>query len=426
MKDLHDTQRLPVSMAAADIPAGVTIVFDRGYAIDTVLECCRGVAALWVFMFHIADMFEAISPGLFALAKLGHYGVPLFFAISGYCMFASAESTLSKHQTGANFLKRRCMRVLPPFWLSVLVVLAMPFIIAMISAAKSGRYEWPQTAWMAFSVADWAQLLTLTRAIFRGGDAAQAAFSPVNAVYWTLAIEMQFYLVLAGALYFKPKWKRVVLIILCLSLATLTSEYISAAVFLPYWPAFVLGMGLRIAHLKGFTPAWAFGARETLFSFIGTVLLLGISAVLLLSAPLGIVHAPLPGILGFTGVAFASILVLWGLGGVEHGIRYSGPALRTWRPAYWALFPLCWVGQSSYSLYLLHGKINQLPAMVIRQFLSERNLAYPLLTMVFTAALCFVFYTLFEKPFQHGGSFHLAGKCAAAAIAGNKQPQQMN
>lgn len=390
---------------------------DKGYAINTVLECCRGVAALWVFMFHIADMFEPISPGLFALASVGHYGVPLFFAISGYCMYASAESTLAKRRNGASFLSRRCMRVLPPFWLSVLVVLATPFIIALISAAKSGRYEWPNAPWMAFSLEDWAQLLTLTRAMFHGSGAAQAAFSPVNAVYWTLAIEMQFYIVLAAALYFKSAWKHIVVAILCLSLATLTWEFISAAFFLRYWPAFVLGMALRVAHVKGLTPASVFGRCETSFSLTGAVLVLGsLYAVLLLRMPFPLANGAIAGLFGFTGIAFASILLLWMLGGVEHGMRNSHSRGRFWRHAAWALLPLCWVGQSSYSLYLLHGKIYQVPAMVLRQFVPAQHLSYPLLTMMFTAALCFAFYALFEKPFQHGGAFHSAGQRAANAI----------
>ena len=421
LKDFPSAGRFEAAEEAVILPVGTGAVLDEGYAIDTVLECCRGVAALWVFMFHISDMFEGVSPSLFALASFGHYGVPLFFVISGYCMFASAESTLSKRRSGADFLGRRCMRVLPPYWLSVLVVLATPFIIALISAAKSGRYEWPHTAWMAFSLADWVQVLTLTRAIFNGSDAAQAAFSPVNAVYWTLAIEMQFYLVLAAALYFKSAWKRIVVAILCLSLATLTWELISAAIFLRYWPAFVLGMALRVAHLKGLTPASVFGARETFLSLCGAILMLGgIFAVILLPMPLTLAHGPLAGILGFTGVALASILLLWVLGGVEHGIRNSRSRTQAERHAYWALLPLCWVGQSSYSLYLLHGKIYQLPAMVLRQFVPSQHLLFPLLTMMFTAALCFAFYALFEKPFQHGGSFRLAGQRAAAAIVGRK------
>ncbi len=354
-------------------------------------------------MFHIADLFEPVSPIVHRFAMQGHFGVPLFFAISGYCMFASAESTNAKRDLASSFLIRRLIRIMPPFWLSILVVLAVPFIVALISLAKSGHYEWPHTDWMIFSALDWLQLATLTRPFFHSGVPPHETFSPVNAVYWTLAIELQFYLVMAAAVWFKDRWKRVVLAVLGVSLITYVWPFAGEALFLAYWPAFALGMALRLAHVRGITPAAVFKGRELLLSTVGAsaVLALGLAVALLPSLQFR-VYSP-AGHPVFALVALASIVFLWLMGGVEHGLRRAQLAESCARAGRRSLLPLLWVGQSSYSLYLLHGKLFQIPAMVARQVVSERTLVYPLLTMAGTAILCHIFYLYAERPFQSRG-----------------------
>jgi peptidoglycan/LPS O-acetylase OafA/YrhL len=58
------------------------------------------------------------------------------------------------------------------------------------------------------------------------------------------------------------------------------------------------------------------------------------------------------------------------------------------------------LGVISYSLYLLHGKIYELSAMLARQFISMDSALYPILIVGGTTALCSVFYIYFEKPFM--------------------------
>ena len=179
----------------------------RGFATDIVLECARGLAALWVFMFHIAPMFTP-WPVLETIARSGHQGVPLFFVISGYCMYAAAENTLRAGRAPSNFLKRRLWRIFPPFWVSVLVVMLAPYLLEGVSALKSGAFVPPQPRWDAFNWLDWLALLTLTQVFNNPGGDLQAGFSPINAVYWSLAIEVQFYLVMYASLLFKSSWKK--------------------------------------------------------------------------------------------------------------------------------------------------------------------------------------------------------------------------
>lgn len=81
------------------------------FSIDLVLESARGLAALWVFLFHIAPLVAQSLPFLHSFALIGYYGVPVFFVVTGYCIFAAAQRA-KKTGSGANlFLRRRALRI---------------------------------------------------------------------------------------------------------------------------------------------------------------------------------------------------------------------------------------------------------------------------------------------------------------------------
>jgi peptidoglycan/LPS O-acetylase OafA/YrhL len=372
-----------------------------GFSVNVVLECARGIAALWVFMFHIAPMF-APWPMLATIARYGHQGVPLFFVLSGYCMMAAAENTLQARRGPANFLKRRLLRIFPPFWLSVLAVMAAPYAIEAISALKTGAFSIAPPAWMAYTWIDWIEVLTLTKVFDNTGGDLQAGFSQINVVYWSLAIEVQFYLIMTVSLVFTARWKKILVWVTLLSvLACLSPSLANSGLFMKYWPAFFVGLVLREIHQRGGTPLALFGARQLSASLFATVVLLALL--------FGVIFAPacatpfacstVPN-LTFTLAALLSALLLWTFGGIEHALRFpaggkSVPFLKAWM-----VLPLAWVGQSSYSLYLLHGKIHQLPMLFVRQVVAPTSLLFPLLTMGATVAMCYGFYLLAEKPFH--------------------------
>lgn len=378
----------------------------KGYSIDLIFECARGLSALWVFMFHITDAFEASSPLLFSIAKYGYQGVPIFFVISGYCMYCAGEKTLLNNQHPNAFLKRRLMRVLPPFWASIIVLLALPFFLEFISSLKSGAYVSPSPSWLQFTAIDWFEVVTLTRAIFVDNGDAQAAFSPINAVYWSLAVELQFYFIMYLALFFRSNWKKFLIAILCLAILTATvPTFNRSGLFLPLWPAFFLGITLRLVHRRGFTPWLFFGRRQKLVSCIGSALMILVIFISIFS-PCQIAlpfSSQLPN-LKFIMASAVSAILLWLLGGIEHGALISKQQHTRKAKMFGALrLPLCWLGQSSYSVYLLHGQLHRLPEMFVRQAVSPENLLYPLLTMAGTTCLCFSFYKFVEVPFQRKG-----------------------
>ena len=59
-----------------------------------------GLTARLRFVGHVSDM-----PAAFALASQGHRGVPMFFVISGYCIYAAAQKAAGG-ESGARELDR--------------------------------------------------------------------------------------------------------------------------------------------------------------------------------------------------------------------------------------------------------------------------------------------------------------------------------
>ena len=183
----------------------------------------------------------------------------MFFVISGYCITASARQTMAHDLPTRGFMYRRLRRIYPPFWWSVLVVSAVPFVIEILSAAKTGQYVQPDGAllnlgYLRYSAWDWFSVLTLTRAFWDipGAPNLQYKFTTINAVYWTLAIEVQFYLVVALALVVRRWFYPALLAVTALSIPTLFWPRAElSGIFLPYWPMFAAGVALYVMVERG-------------------------------------------------------------------------------------------------------------------------------------------------------------------------------
>jgi peptidoglycan/LPS O-acetylase OafA/YrhL len=359
------------------------------------LEVARGLAALWVFAFHVMPLIAESSPHGALFASHGHLGVPLFFVISGYCLYSAAASTLRGKRSPWDFLQRRFLRIFPPFWLSMLVLVALPFLIEAISSIKSGHFTVPQPAWQALDAVDWLQIATLTRVFTAHDGDLQSVFTVFNAVYWTLAIEFQFYLVMFAVL-FVPRWWKHVLVAVCM-LSLIPGLTGMPGLFLPYWPSFFVGLVLRWTHERGATANRLFGARTPV---VAGVLLAGLVAAGLAGVyvrNLALALSAMDGQVTMVCFALYAATILWLGGGIEQALagRAVGGAAGCW-----LMRPFLLLGASSYSLYLLHGKLFHLPELFIRQVVPTGSSLYPVLTMVATAFLCYLFYLCCEKPFM--------------------------
>lgn len=378
--------------------------FKAEFSIDLVLECARGLSALWVFLFHISHTFEHSSPFLYAIARYGYQGVTVFFVISGYCIYSAAEKTRGNQQHPNTFLIRRLVRVMPPFWASIILIVALPFLLEAISSVKSGSYVFPTADWMQFTIIDWLQVATLTKVFFSHSGDLQGAFSPINSVYWSLAVELQLYLVIYAALLFKSSWKKLLIAVLIIAVPVSTITALNqSGLFFPFWPAFFFGIALRWAHQRRITPWLAFGKYERLASCLSAGSLITAVVLFIFSPLIATTFLPkwVPNLEFIAASALAAVL-LWLLGGIEHSAFLGGASIQS-KGGFLStvlLAPLCLLGQSSYSLYLLHGQLYRLPDMFIRQIYSHNDFLYASLLIFSTGALCFGFYKIIEVPFQ--------------------------
>lgn len=355
---------------------------------NLILDIARGIAALGVFLFHISDGLQQSMPAVASVFRFGSLGVPLFFVISGYVISASADAIIRKNESANAFLKRRFLRIFPPFWCSILVVVALPYLIAAISMLKSGIYEVPLPQFLALTGGEWLQLISLSKVFLAEDGDLQGQFSQVNSVYWTLAIEFQFYLMVYLALLFRHHFLLIIATVTAASLVLLAyPQALNSGLFLYFWPMFALGIVLfhvikhdwKIDRLAVSAPAVAL--------LLGTLLSL---------AYLGSLGEVLGKLFPSVSLGFATVctLILWlgqPIGQVLEAAKHGG--LR------WLIKAAAFLGVISYSVYLLHGKLFELPAMLVRQLVPMSHPLNAILTVLGTLALCAVFYIYCEKPF---------------------------
>lgn len=147
------------------------------------LDGLRGLACLWVVLDHLhvealaAELPAGVSRWVF---DSGIVGVMVFFVLSG---FVIAQSWRDAVPGGASvdagrigrFLTRRWMRLSPPYF----VAIALAVVVTVGGSVVRG--DGGQAPSVGSVVAHLAYLPGLVEA------------EPINAVFWTLAIEMQFY-----------------------------------------------------------------------------------------------------------------------------------------------------------------------------------------------------------------------------------------
>ena len=153
---------------------------ERNYEIDLL----RGVACVAVVLFHFlyrgqqdAWIADAAPDWLAGIARYGYLGVHLFFIISGYVIFMSAQGA-----TPRAFLASRVARLYPAYWVAAILTATIAWALASSTFAVSLR--------------DF--LINLTMLTHWMPLSANVQF--VDGAYWSLAVEFQFYLLVLAVL----------------------------------------------------------------------------------------------------------------------------------------------------------------------------------------------------------------------------------
>jgi peptidoglycan/LPS O-acetylase OafA/YrhL len=360
------------------------------------LDGLRAVAAAYVVMFHVVPGFgnQSLSGPWRVMRRafaFGHEAVAIFIVLSGYCLMLPV---VRKDPNGlgvllGRFLRRRAFRILPPYFATLLLSLALLWALPELRRGGTGTI-WDDSlpglragaiAAHALVVHNWFPSLSVQ----------------INGPLWSVATEWQIY-------FFFP------------------------LLLLPVWRRFGMLASVLSAALVGYAPLWLVpnAARSAipwylvLFSFGMVAAALGFSPTeqarrLRKSVPWGLVCAALwLGCLGFSmgaaklwfqlkpvtdpliGLATATLLIY-----LTECVAADSPSrlLRLFESR-----PLVGLGHFSYSLYLTH-----LPVLAVCYFallplgLSPRALTLALLVVgtLASLAVAYVFHLAIERRFIH-------------------------
>ena len=355
------------------------------------MEGLRGFAVFLVFLVHYVSTLEPwIRPGsgLHALAgalhTIGVSGVDLFFVLSGFLIYGSL---LGREQRFLPFMKRRWQRIYPAF----LVVFAL---YVALSFALPGESRIP-ASFAAAAAYLGANLLLLPGLL---------PIEPLITVAWSLSYEMFYYLALP----------------LVIGIGALRRRRRSARVAL--WCGLALGVALYCGLRGGPVQLVMFLAGMLLHEALAGRALPapgGAAALAALAAGFGAMLVPTVGPAGYA-VKVSILFVAFFLLCHECFSHASG-----WLARGFSWTPLRWLGNMSYSYYLLHGLALKAAFVVVAKALGGMPpaagdwLFWALLAPLFAASLlpATVLFLCVERPFSlaPGRSAAQAGSGTAAA-----------
>lgn len=173
------------------------------------LQGLRGIAACAVVWSHayaraerawVTDIGRSFLDPHPALIQIGHFGVDLFFVLSGFLMTRLHRHDFGSSDAPQEFLQRRITRIVPLYWLlSTAGLLALALAPSIFSYHKA--IEW---GWMigCFAFIPWPM--------------SDGFSSPIIGTGWTLDYEMYFYVLFALALLFR-RGLRILCALMCTS-----------------------------------------------------------------------------------------------------------------------------------------------------------------------------------------------------------------
>ena len=319
------------------------------------LDAWRGLACLMVVVGHAIgeltpqdwDAAGTSAPMRLLRSAIGqlYLGVPMFFVISGYCISASADSSLRRAKGAGQFFIRRFRRIYPPYWIFLGILALLQFIAYMggwLPILTEGDCRIPFVG--ALSWQQWMGSLTLTES-WRWhllSDGPRSYFGPS----WTLCYEEQFYALCGMLLFVCPKhfWKGVVAIS-CVTAATFAwsihadrLEILEGFFFNGRW--LVFAAGILVYHHSVHAGA---KTRRGLEFLLGLALIAALAVRFAWMAQATRDHKTLSFEL-VTGCLFAAILLL---------LKPRDASMSRWA----SLEPLRFCGRICYSLYLMHWPV---------------------------------------------------------------------
>lgn len=340
------------------------------------LDSLRGLAAVTVFFSH--SMLAFGPPDIFVNSFLhvfwdGNAAVYLFFVLSGFCL--SLPYMSEKKFKIWPFLLRRVFRIYPAYLFSLILALVLRFFL-FDHSGLAGLSGWFTSFWKV--TVNWQDLLKHFILIGPEFD------NTINAVIWTLVVEMKMSLLMPAIILVLKRanavWSQLTLFVISFAVSIFMFNYDKSG-FLSAMYLFVAGSLLAknrdfvIRHLQR-------------FGYQMSLLILALFLYDFRYSTLGLVsYGFLVKFLIMTGC----ILII--------SIVMASPVVSSFLRSK----PLVVLGQSSYSLYLVH-----FPLMLTftSLFYHSVSLAFSLsLSLGVSIGLAYLIYKYIEVPFIKLGHY---------------------
>lgn len=349
-----------------------------------LLDGLRGIASLSVVVLHLfGEPLAKVAPALAAVTHRGFLGVYVFFVVSGFAVAHALSGTRVTAASTGRFLLRRVCRLDPPYWASMIVV-------TLIAYASRRFLHKPEVAIDGWRV--WLANIFYVQYILNVPSLCD--------VYWTLAYEIQFYLLLvlllAGKQRLEARLGETAAFVVTFSVPLLYSILVlrhaapsfSGSCMVAWRPFFAGVLAQRLVTKQD----W-----RTFFVGLAIIVLSTSRSEVLtdvISSPFEITA---------TVVGTAGLIALGHARG-RLDVWLSGPVVQ-------------YLGRISYSLYLTHWMVGARFSNLLNRFLHASGLTTVLTALVgFALALAFAhaFWWAIERP-----SLALSRKLGARLVRPN-------
>ncbi|RFZ82238.1 acyltransferase [Mucilaginibacter terrenus] len=336
------------------------------------IDLLRAAAALGVFYYHqhVGSLLAKYTRWQ-ALAHTDNFGatyaVPLFFLLSGYCIHLSNLKYLqaNKPLPLKEYYIARFLRIYPPYLFALLFAIAVQYF-TYGKSPSTGDFLWHLLALQGFS---------------------SAYFNTINAVLWTITVEIAFYLIYP--LFYAVRQKG------SLTKALIFTFIVSVTSILicSYHDGLTFPTRFLITNLWF---AWCWGAYladndQPLCLHLQKPWFLAFNLLVIVAfAAIRIIPDNLPIVFDQLNILIWTLPFLWVISNEQWIRSHSSLPVRIFSA----------IGLSSYSLYLLHQ-----PLIILKNYLTHRFVPEPLQLPVLSAgivaipAICWLSFKYIETPF---------------------------
>jgi peptidoglycan/LPS O-acetylase OafA/YrhL len=353
----------PVADAPPARPAAPRFLF---------IDALRGLAALSVVLFHawegrhVDELLAAMPAPARVPFHYGALGVQIFFVLSGFVIAHSMSRDPVDLRYVGRFMLRRSIRLDPPYWVSMALVVLFGLLSTRVIPGKV--YALPTFGQIVAHMFYLPNLLRLPL---------------INTIYWTLCLEIQFYLTFSLLMLLVVRLRRrgaggwlaarafSLVIVPAAAVADLwaygAGPFNVLGLFVEQWYLFLAGVLVWAAVTRAEAGAHLVGFA------LADLAVLALAAIARRNLALGV------------GVSVAALILAAG--------RLGG--LTTWLRAR----PFQVLGAISYSLYLTHNPITGAAFRIGYRF-TGRSLATEALWLVLVVAVCIAFAWLYHRAIE--------------------------